>query len=69
MVRADQGELTKLPGIATLSSLVSLGVVSINNELRTTSGHRVLGCPSRHSWRELGCLGLSVQREARQAPA
>ena len=27
MVRADQGELTKLPGIATFSSLVSLGVV------------------------------------------
>ena len=27
MVRVDQGELTKLPGIATFSSLVSLGVV------------------------------------------
>ena len=27
VVRADQGELTKLPGIATFSSLVSLGVV------------------------------------------
>ena len=27
MVRADRGELTKLPGIATFSSLVSLGVV------------------------------------------
>ena len=27
MVRADHGELTKLPGIATFSSLVSLGVV------------------------------------------
>ena len=27
MGRADQGELTKLPGIATVSSLVSLGVV------------------------------------------
>ena len=27
MVRADQGVLTKLPGIATFSSLVSLGVV------------------------------------------
>ena len=27
VVRADQGKLTKLPGIATFSSLVSLGVV------------------------------------------
>ena len=27
MVRADQGELTKLPEIASFSSLVSLGVV------------------------------------------
>jgi hypothetical protein len=27
VVRADQGELTKLPGIATLSSVVPLGVV------------------------------------------
>ena len=26
MGRADQGELTKLPGIATFDSLVSLGV-------------------------------------------
>ena len=58
MLWADQGELTKLPGIAAalrvqLARRVSLlhwEWCTINNELRTTSGRRVLGGRPRHGW-------------------
>ena len=47
VVRADQAELTKLAGIATTSSAWEW--CTINNELRTTSGRRVLGGRPRSS--------------------
>ena len=43
-MRADEGKLTKLPGIATLSLILSHWEwCTINNELRTTSDRRILG--------------------------
>ena len=62
MVRADQGELTKLPGIATPCSLVPLGVVHDQQRAPYDVGSKSSGSTPTLIARSLQQLLLGIAR-------